>query len=55
MQIVSVPAEAMVDPALNLTSIVERHASDTSNPGGRCRLAIGRTFTHISFMTWWFP
>ena len=32
MQIVSVPAEAMVDPALNLTSIVERHASDTSNP-----------------------
>ena len=32
MQVVSVPAEAMVDPTLNLTSLVERHASDSSNP-----------------------
>ena len=32
MKVFSTPAEVLVDPSLNLTSIVERHRADSSNP-----------------------
>ena len=32
MKVFSTPAEVIVDPSLNLTSIVERHRADSSNP-----------------------
>ena len=32
MTVFSTPAEVIVDPSLNLTSIVERHRADSSNP-----------------------
>ena len=32
MKVFSAPAEVLVDPSLNLTSIVERHRADSSNP-----------------------
>lgn len=32
MKVFSTPAEVLVDPSLNLTSVVERHRADSSNP-----------------------
>lgn len=32
MKVFSTPAEVLVDPSLNLTSIVERHRADSTNP-----------------------